>query len=1375
MSDDITERFQSAWTAALTNGSPRPALADHVPPAGHPRRPEVVLELVKIDLDCRLDAGDRGLLVRGYLGDPELCLDNGAGPHLIAYEYQCRWTHGDRVPRSDYIKTFPQYAAELADLRPRWDCRNRHCLRERIALPDEAATTVTCPGCHAVFPVDQVFAAPVAEATDVAHDPSGALPTHVGRFRREEEVARGGMGVVYRVRDDDFQRSLAMKVLQEKCRGQPQLERRFLREARLTGYLQHPGIPPVLESGQLPDGRPYFIMKLIEGSSLQQLLHERADPSERTSYFLGVFEQISQTVAYAHKRGILHRDLKPGNVMVGEFGEVQVLDWGLAKELDASPREDIAAVLDGVELSRGVPNVHRARQGLSSSPGTVLGTLAYMAPEQARGEVEQLDRACDVFGLGGILCEILTGQPPFAERSYNENLRLAKQGDVSEALARLDACGADAEVVALARHCLAPESGGRPADAAAVAQKMAAYQERVRERLRQAEVARGRAEVRAVEESRRRRWHLVLAATVAATVLVLMVLVAGVWWWVREQLADQKRAAIQHNAEIQQQKALTDQQAHLMVQNALEQVKTLQTKALWKQARQTLDRTLARLGPDGHEQLAGQVQAVLRNLTLLERLDRIRLDKLLIVDGNMAYAAVPPKYAAAFLEHGLDFRHGEESVLVRTVADSPLRDYQIDYLIAALDDWLLEEPDPQLQARLCRVTADITGQPWRQQQLLAALRDRKQLEMLLTEPLPPGLLAELGWLLQRRGGDGIAVLQAASLRYPTEFWVWFELGFAYLHPGERQEFGGQPPSHRKEPAGKAARAFSVCLALRPDSAVVWYQLGIALASQDDWTGANDAFMAAIRLEPSLGPAYTNLGAALNERADAVGAIDALTTGIRLKPGSALAQFNLGNSFRLQGRWMEAIRAYRTAIRLNPRYANAYNNLGNALAMQDDWRGAIDAFREAMRLDPSDATPYLGLGNVLHSQGDWAGAIAAYRKAILLDPTDALAHNNLGNVLYAQRHWTAAGEAYRAALRLDPKLVVARLGLGLTLRTQGDVVGAIDAYAEAIRLDPGNALAYHYLGDARRDQKDWAGAITAYQEAIRLDRKNVRVHCNVGAVLGLEGKWPEAMEALHTALRLDPTFALAHYNLGVVLHTQGDLAGALRAYRAAVRLNPKDALARWGLGDALAAQKNPAEAKDAYRAAIGLDPNLAGPYYSLGRLLRGEGDLAGAMDAFRKTIALQPSLAEAHLEFAYVLGRLDLFLECSQAFQVAFVAGPQLASNVKLGHRKFAALAALLAAAGEGNDAADLSAGEQANLRQQALGWLKADLIAWDQLLHADGSSAPLVSKTLGAWQQDKVFATTRDGKGLAHLPRAERQPWRQFWTEVDQLLKRAAR
>jgi|GEM_PF-1541899 len=310
-------------------------------------------------------------------------------------------------------------------------------------------------------------------------------PLVIPNYDMLPEIARGGMGVVYRARDRVFRREVAVKVMLPGQRVSA-----FVREARITARLPHPGIPPVYAMGQLPDGRPYLAMKLIKGDTLDAVLKRRTNLGADRGRLLAAFEQMCQAVGYAHAQGLIHRDLKPANVMVGAFGEVQVMDWGLAKEIGAP--EEGAGVM--------APAGHDTAATLA---GQVKGTPAYMAPEQARGE--NVDARADVFALGGILGAILTGRPPFAGHSVMDTIIRAAQAELTDTFDRLDDCGADAELIALCKRCLAPHPDDRFLDGTAVAWAIARYRADVEERLRAAERERAAEEARALEEENTRR------------------------------------------------------------------------------------------------------------------------------------------------------------------------------------------------------------------------------------------------------------------------------------------------------------------------------------------------------------------------------------------------------------------------------------------------------------------------------------------------------------------------------------------------------------------------------------------------------------------------------------------------------------------------------------------------------------------------------------------------------------------------------------------------------------------------------------------------------------------------------------------------------
>ncbi len=217
------------------------------------------------------------------------------------------------------------------------------------------------------------------------------------RYRLVRRVGRGGMGSVYLAEDPSLARLVALKVLDvDDARGD--LAERLVQEARILARLEHPGIVPVHDVGRLSDGRVFYAMRFVEGERLDRHVAARPGLPERMRLFL----RVCEAVAFAHSRGVLHRDLKPENVMVGPFGEVLVMDWGIAKLL----RD--AAAPPGAATSAGAAEDRADRTG----HGSVLGTPGFMSPEQERGETDTLDARSDVWALGAVLRSLLPGDPP---------------------------------------------------------------------------------------------------------------------------------------------------------------------------------------------------------------------------------------------------------------------------------------------------------------------------------------------------------------------------------------------------------------------------------------------------------------------------------------------------------------------------------------------------------------------------------------------------------------------------------------------------------------------------------------------------------------------------------------------------------------------------------------------------------------------------------------------------------------------------------------------------------------------------------------------------------------------------------------------------
>lgn len=266
------------------------------------------------------------------------------------------------------------------------------------------------------------------------------LPPADWRYELLGEIGRGGMATIALARDRLLGRRVALKVLTD-----PHHRDRFLREAHIHAHLLHPAIPPLFDAGRFADGRCFLALKHVRGASLDRAVAGPPADAPDLRRRLVWFEQVCRAVEYAHGKGVLHRDLKPANVLVGTFDRVSLLDWGLAKVKGGPEVEDNPLTADGA----------------------TVGTLGYMPPEVVARGIGRADERTDVFGLGGVLCGVLTGRPVY-DGSVDEVTRAARDGDTTAAVERLKAAGVPPTVAALAERCLARRPADRPASAGEV-------------------------------------------------------------------------------------------------------------------------------------------------------------------------------------------------------------------------------------------------------------------------------------------------------------------------------------------------------------------------------------------------------------------------------------------------------------------------------------------------------------------------------------------------------------------------------------------------------------------------------------------------------------------------------------------------------------------------------------------------------------------------------------------------------------------------------------------------------------------------------------------------------------------------------------------
>jgi serine/threonine-protein kinase len=825
-----------------------------------------------------------------------------------------------------------------------------------------------------------------ADAVLPVPHPAG-LPQVPG-YRVEDVLGSGGMGVVYRAWHPRLNRAIALKMLLAGPCARPAELERFLREAQAVAALHHANIVQVYDVGDV-EGRPYFTMELVEGGNLADQIHGAPQPAYQAAALVAT---LAEAVHSAHQSGIVHRDLKPSNILLARDGTPKVTDFGLARRLEGN---------GGLTLS-GVP----------------LGTPSYMAPEQARCEKKAIGPATDVYALGAILYEMLTGRPPFCADTPTATLQqVVTEEPVPPA--RLNP-QVPRDLATICLKCLHKQPPRRYASAAALAEDLRRF-------LRGEPIAARRAG-RLERLARWARRSPAAAALLAVSLLMATTVLGAGGWLIGRQIF-----------------------TALAVKADLREAERLQQQSAFPEAGAALERAGSRLGDGGPFWLYPAVEVARRDHDFLVRLEAIRLNRSTLVRAQQAHEAdlrfnkarADRDYAEAFRDQGLgEPPNDPEGVAARVRASK-----WATHIVAALDDWAVSAADPTRQDWLLEVVRRADPDPWRDRVRDPAVwGDRKALaELARTAPVaeqPVPLLLALGERLSAAGEDGVGFLRRVREQYPEDFWATFALALA-LH-GEGKRPGGNPLP--------ALAYYRKALEIRPQApqaVAVLNDLGVVLLDRD-WLWDN---------ERDLGP----------------GAITVLHQAVRKDPQFAPGLNNLGMALKNRGQWGVAELMYQDALEIDPRLAPAHCNLGEIRAGSGPLNDAIKHYRQALRIDPDCARGHYLLGVALLAKGrrdeaddyypegvkplgQFRGpalreAMDFYNYARDCDPRWTPARNTLRLPPQDEARLKESIEHFRQAVRLEPQFALAHGALGRTLLAWRDLTEAEAEVRRGLNLFP----------------------------------------------------------------------------------------------------------------------------------------------------------------------------------------------------------------------------------------------------------------------------------------------------------------------------------
>ena len=809
-------------------------------------------------------------------------------------------------------------------------------------------------------------------------------PTELPRIPGYEVAAvlgRGGVGVVYLARHLRLNRTVALKMLLTGPFARPVERERFLREAEAVAGLGHPNVVPVYDSGE-SDGRPFFTMELMEGGSLARKLAGTPLPARDAAALVSA---LAGAVRVAHAAGIVHRDLKPSNVLLAADGTPKVADFGLARRIDGEA-------------------------GLTRT-GVAVGTPSYMAPEQARGDAKAVGPAADIYALGAVLYECLTGRPPFKAESALETLQQVLTEDPVPP-SRLNArVPRDPETICL--KCLEKDPARRYPSAEALADDLRRFERG--EPIAARPLGWGG---RLVRWARRRPTAAALSAALL-TIAVLALTLIGVGLRLSGQRGAANQAARQDLHEADQRLQQSDLAG----------------------AQAALERARGRLGAGGSPELQQRVGQIEAALALHHQMEAIRLRRSVLFNETHTFyrERSDRDYGEAFRSAGLGTDREPAEAVAARVGDALAR----NALVAALDDWASCTGDPRRRAWLLAVARRADPDPWRDRARDAAVwEDRAKLTALTdaapVEGQPLTLLLAVGEQLQLAGGDARPFLWRVQQQHPNDFWANRALADALYLRGEHALSVG---------------FFRMALALRPDTAVANNELGDVLTCTGRADEAVFYLERALQLDPLSARNHLCLGDTLTVMGKPDEADRYYREALRLVPETTLGRRSVAIGLERSRREDEARALYEKNVQLNPRDEMCRRDLALHLARRGRLEEAAAQFRAALDINPESVMAHADMGRLLRDLRRPDEAAAHFRAAVAINPKSVMALHDLGSLLLRTGRPHEATDYLRRGAALDPLNGLIQADLRVALIRQGRLEEARVAWRNALVAGP----------------------------------------------------------------------------------------------------------------------------------------------------------------------------------------------------------------------------------------------------------------------------------------------------------------------------------